>query len=104
MAGHKDQCWPDEGRRAISGPLTSVTKGLSRSPADSLPRRSARIAVQTAQIPKLTVRVRFPSPAPGVKVQVRASSARASRVGVSCQAPSKVPAWSASDLTISCSG
>ena len=43
MAGRRDQCRPDEGRRAISGPLTPVTKGLSRSLADSPPRRSGHV-------------------------------------------------------------
>ena len=42
MAGHEDQCWLEKGRRAISGPLTSVTKGLSRTPTRSLSRRSGR--------------------------------------------------------------
>jgi hypothetical protein len=40
-------------RRAISGPLTPVTSGLSRSLADSLLRRSAYITGRTVQIPKL---------------------------------------------------
>jgi hypothetical protein len=30
-------------RRAISGPLTPVTRGLSRSLADTLPRRSGHV-------------------------------------------------------------
>ena len=52
-------------RRAISGPLTQATSGLSRSLADSPSRRSGRpTGARTVQIPKLIVRVRFPSPAP----------------------------------------
>jgi hypothetical protein len=51
-------------RRAISVPLTSVKKGLSRSFPDALPCRSGRTTARIAQIPKLIVRVRFPSPAP----------------------------------------
>ena len=42
MAGHEDQCWLEKGRRAISGPLTSVTKGLSQTLTRSLSRRSGR--------------------------------------------------------------
>ena len=44
-------------RRAISGPLTPVTSGLSRSLADTSHRRSGRTTARMAQIPKLTVRV-----------------------------------------------
>jgi hypothetical protein len=40
---HNGQCWPDEGRRAISGPLTPVTSGLSRSLADSRSSSSGRL-------------------------------------------------------------
>jgi len=43
MAGRRDQCRPDEGRRAISGPLAPVTKGLSRSLTDSLSCRSGQV-------------------------------------------------------------
>ena len=50
-------------RHAISVPLTPVTRGLSRSLADTPQRRSGRTAARIAQIPKLMVRVRFPSPA-----------------------------------------
>jgi len=45
----------------VGGPLTPVTSGLSRSLADSLHRRSGHLEARTAQIPKLIVRVRFPS-------------------------------------------
>jgi hypothetical protein len=55
--------------RAISVPLTPVIRGYSRSLADPLRRRSGRISARTGQIPKLTVRVRFPSPAPTTKIQ-----------------------------------
>ena len=41
-------------RRAISVPLTPVTKGLSRTFTDGPSRRSGGMAAQTAQIPKLT--------------------------------------------------
>ena len=51
-------------RHAISVPLTPVTSGLSRSLAGTPIRRSGCITARMAQIPKLTVRVRFPSPAP----------------------------------------
>ncbi len=43
MAGHEDQRWPDEDRRAISGPLTPVTKGLSRTLTRSLSCRSGHV-------------------------------------------------------------
>ena len=49
--------------RAINVPLSPVTNGLSRRLADTPHRRSASIEAGTAQLPKLTVRVRFPSPA-----------------------------------------
>jgi len=51
-------------------PITRVTKGLSRSLTDIRHRRSGDIAVRMAQIPKLIVRVRFPSPAPPEKRRV----------------------------------
>jgi hypothetical protein len=41
--GHRDQRRPDCVRRAISGPLTPVTKGLSRSLADKPSRRSGHV-------------------------------------------------------------
>ena len=50
--------------RAIGVPLTPVTKGLSRILTDGRSRRSDGVAAWIAQIPKLIVRVRFPSPAP----------------------------------------
>ncbi len=49
-------------RRAISVPLTPVTRGLSRSLTDAPHRRSGHVKAETAQLPKLIVRVRFPSP------------------------------------------
>jgi hypothetical protein len=52
--------------RAISVPLTPVIKGVSRSLAVGSRRRSGCVSAQTVQIPKLTVRVRFPSSAPSV--------------------------------------
>ena len=58
--------WGD-GRRAISGPLATGPDGLSRSLADTPRRRSGRTTAPMAQIPKLIVRVRFPSPAPRQK-------------------------------------
>jgi hypothetical protein len=63
-------------RRAISGPLTPVTSGLSRSLADTSQRRSGRTTARIAQIPKLIARVRFPSPDPRTKAQVRAGLER----------------------------
>ena len=64
------------GRRAISGPLTPANRGLSRSLTDGLVRRSSSVETRMAQIPKLTVRVRFPSPAPGVVSPAPAVQAR----------------------------
>jgi hypothetical protein len=43
VTGHEDQCWLEKGRRAISGPLTPVMSGLSRSLADTPPRRSGHV-------------------------------------------------------------
>jgi hypothetical protein len=63
-AGHGDRRSLDKGRRAISGPLTPGTKGLSRTLTDSPPCSSDAIEARMAQLPKLIVRVRFPSPAP----------------------------------------
>ena len=50
--------------RAISVPLASVNGGSSRSVAETFQRRPGRYEARTVQLPKLTVRVRFPSPAP----------------------------------------
>jgi hypothetical protein len=44
-------------RRAISGPLTPVKRGLSRSLTDSPALRSNPITARKAQIPKLMVRI-----------------------------------------------
>ena len=66
-----DRCRSSRDRRAISVPLTPVTKGLSRSPTGSPPRSSGYLTARMAQIPKLIVRVRFPSPAPTEKSQFR---------------------------------
>jgi hypothetical protein len=60
-AGRRDtlrflKCRSGEDRRAISVPLTSVTKGLSRSLADTPNRRSGRTTARILQIPKLIVR------------------------------------------------
>ena len=54
--------------RAISRPLASVMRGLSRSLAMMPRRRSGVGLARTVQFPKLIVRVRFSSPAPKVKV------------------------------------
>ena len=56
--------------RAISVPLTPVIKGASRSLADVLRRWSGHVRRRTGQIPKLTVRVRFPSSAPCENAQL----------------------------------
>ena len=48
--------------RAISGPLTAVRIGLSRSLTDSPPRRSSPVEGRIAQIPKLIVQIRGSSP------------------------------------------
>jgi hypothetical protein len=62
---------PAQDRRAISGPLTRVTRGQSRLPGDSHPGWSAPLAALTAALPNLIVRVRFSSPAPRPKAQAR---------------------------------
>jgi hypothetical protein len=59
--------------RAISGPLTGVKPGLSRSLMDRPPRRSSPVEARIAQIPKLRVRVRFPSPAPHAEFPAQAT-------------------------------
>jgi len=61
MSRAPDRCSRGQDRRAISGPLTPVTSGLSRSLTDSPSCRSGRIAARTAQIPKLIPRVLFQS-------------------------------------------
>jgi len=63
-------------RRAISGPLASVKSGRSQTLMDNSHRRPGRMTAETAQVPKLIVRVRFPSPAPWSKTQVRAGLVR----------------------------
>ena len=45
--------------RAISVPLTPVTKGLSRSLADTPNRRSGHVEAGTAQIPELKDQCEF---------------------------------------------
>jgi hypothetical protein len=55
--GHKVCAGQAHGGRAISGPLTPVTSGLSRSLAGTLHRRSGHVQARIAQIPKLTVRL-----------------------------------------------
>ena len=49
---------------AIGGPLGVASRGQPGVLADTITRRSARIRLRSNQIPKLTVRVRFSSPAP----------------------------------------
>jgi hypothetical protein len=69
-------------RRAISGPLTPVIRGRSRS-LTAMPRpRSAGAAGRTAQIPKLIVRVRFPSPALMRVLAARHTAGRARGAGL----------------------
>jgi hypothetical protein len=58
-------------RRAISVPLAPVKTGIWRSLADSQPRSSGHMGARKAPIPKLIVRVRFPSPAPTPNPQIR---------------------------------
>jgi len=60
----QDQARSALSRRAISVPLTPVRRGLSRSLAAKLHRRSGCVQGRTVPIPKLIVRVRFSSPAP----------------------------------------
>ena len=57
-------------RQAISGPLTSVTSGLSRSSADTPPRRSGHVTGSDCTDSQADNAVRFPSPLQG-KAQVR---------------------------------
>jgi hypothetical protein len=59
-----DHCRPGQDRRAISVPLTTVTRGQPRSPRTGRTARSAPLAASTGLLPKLIVRVRFSSPAP----------------------------------------
>jgi hypothetical protein len=58
--------------RAISVQLTRVTSGQSRLLAVTRPRWSAAPAAWIGRFPKLIVRVRFSSPAPGASFQVGA--------------------------------
>jgi hypothetical protein len=51
--------------RAISVPLARVMRGQPRSLGTTKGTRSAALAAATAPLPKLIVRVRFSSPAPG---------------------------------------
>ena len=60
-----------EDPRAISGPLTRVTRGQPRRPEANQPGWSAPLAAVTAALPKLIVRVRFSSPALIVRAQAR---------------------------------
>jgi hypothetical protein len=55
--------------RAISVPLDSVTSGSPRLLPGTSPGRSGPIEARIVQLPKLTVRVRFPSPAPSVRAR-----------------------------------
>ena len=55
---------PSGDRRAISVPLAPVATGLSRTLTGSLPHSSGHMKARITQIPKLIVRVRFPSTAP----------------------------------------
>jgi len=57
-------------RRAISVPLTPVKTSFSRSLTDRPSCSSDRIEARTTQLPKLIVRVRFPSPAPDPNPQL----------------------------------
>jgi hypothetical protein len=59
------------GWRAISVQLVTVIRGQSRSLAVRAEARSAAITARIGLIPKLTARVRFPSPAPITKAQAR---------------------------------
>jgi hypothetical protein len=58
--------WPrsPKDRRAISGPLTRVTRGQPRSLRTGEVARSGPLPGMMARLPKLIVRVRFSSPAP----------------------------------------
>jgi hypothetical protein len=53
-----------QNRRAISVPLTRVTRGQPGSLGTTRDAWSAPLAAITAALPKLIVRVRFSSPAP----------------------------------------
>jgi len=65
----------DPRRRAINVPLNLARSGHSRLAAVSDSRRPRGVRAGSGQIPKLTVRVRFSSPAPIKSVQFRASAA-----------------------------
>ena len=67
---------PGQDRRAISVQLATVPRGQSRVLAVPAPGWSAGLAARIGRIPKLIVRVRFSSPAPGASLQVSAPSAR----------------------------
>jgi hypothetical protein len=56
--------------RAISGPLTPVSSGRSRSPPDSEPPSSAALTATRRTPSKLVMRVRFPSSALIIPSQV----------------------------------
>jgi hypothetical protein len=58
--------------RAISGPLTAVNRGQSRSRPDTEPPSSAALTARCNIPSKLVMRVRFPSSAPIVSWLVRA--------------------------------
>ena len=59
--------------RAIGGPLTPVSQGPRRSLAVHRLPRSGRSGTQICRIPKLIVRVRFPSPAPYAELPAQAT-------------------------------
>src|SRR5262249_19523635 len=59
-----DRCRSAQDRRAISGPLAGVTRGHLRSLGTGPAARSGPLAAVAGALPKLIMRVRFPSPAP----------------------------------------
>ena len=74
-------------RRAISVQLARVMSGHSRLLRATRVGCSAASSAMICPIPKLIVRVRFPSPAPKVKPQVRLLVSRAAEVCGSCRVP-----------------
>ena len=70
------QCWPDPGRRAISGPLTPVTSGLTRSLADTPSRRSGHVTGPDGTASQADSAGSIPVTRSTLKVQVRGLAVR----------------------------
>ncbi len=90
----------DEDGRAISGPLTPVTRGLSRSLADTPNRRSGHVEAETAQIPKLIARPSSPARYGPAAMPLRACSMVTPNCRVPILAVSSQPPFPAADVKI----